>query len=181
MDYDRGLRMLKSQLETGQVLSLLTDLGSRKQNEVSYIGLSGAGTISDLGPMMQSHVARLYEMAEQENLSVTGELFCYYLSMDMKQGYFEFITCLPVKTGVVATGEFVAGTIPESETYVIEHKGEYQFLGNAWSYAMNLTRYNGIKVKTQPLGIVRYLDNPSDTDKADLLTEVILFKKWRAL
>ena len=63
MDYDRGLRMLKSQLETGQVLSLLTDLGSRKQNEVSYIGLSGAGTISDLGPMMQSHVARLYEMA----------------------------------------------------------------------------------------------------------------------
>ncbi|MCE7729689.1 SRPBCC family protein [Vibrio campbellii] len=177
MDYDRGLRMLKSQLETGQVLSLLTDLGSRKQNEVSYIGLSGAGTIPDLGPMMQSHVARLHEMAERENLPVTGELFCYYLSMDMKQGYFEFITCLPVKAGVVATGEFVAGTIPESDTYVIEHKGEYQFLGNAWSYAMNLTRHNGIKVKTKPLGIERYLNNPNDTDKADLLTEVIVFKK----
>ncbi|HDM8134404.1 SRPBCC family protein [Vibrio harveyi] len=177
MDYDRGLRMLKSQLETGQVLSQLKDLGSRKQNEVSYIGLAGAGTISEIGPIMQQHVERLFEMAEKENLPVTGELFCYYLSMDMKRGYFEFITCLPVQAGVVATGEFVAGTIPASDTYVVEHKGEYWFLGNAWSLVMSLTRQNGIKVKTKPLGIERYMNNPNETEKADLLTEVIVFKK----
>ncbi|KIF51832.1 SRPBCC family protein [Vibrio owensii] len=177
MDYDRGLRMLKSQMETGQVLSQLTDVGSRKQNEINYIGLMGAGTIPELGTVMQDHVARLYEMAERESLPVTGELFCYYLSMDMKQGYFEFITCLPVKAGVAATGDFVAGTIPECETYVVEHKGEYWFLGNAWSFVMNLTRQNGIKVKTKPLGIERYLNNPNETEKADLLTEVIVFKK----
>ncbi|WP_045389014.1 SRPBCC family protein [Vibrio rotiferianus] len=177
MDYERGLRMLKSQLETGQILSQLTDLGLRKQNEISYIGLTGAGTLSEVPSVMQEHVSRLFDMADKENLPVTGELFCFYLSMDMKRGYFEFITCLPVQTGVVATGDFVAGTIPTCETYAVEHKGEYQFLGNAWSYAMNLTRYNGIKVKTKPLGIERYLNNPNDTDKADLLTEVIVFKK----
>ncbi len=42
---------------------------------------------------------------------------------------------------------------------------------------MNVTRHNDIKVKTKPLGIERYLNNPNDTDKADLLTEVIVFKK----
>ncbi|WP_029813387.1 GyrI-like domain-containing protein, partial [Vibrio parahaemolyticus] len=98
-------------------------------------------------------------------------------SMDMKLGHFEFVTCLPVSEMVEVPNGFVFGTIPACETFVIEHKGDYQFLGNAWSLGMNLTRQNGIKVKSKPLGIERYLNNPNETPKAGLRTEVILFKK----
>ncbi|MGR5236663.1 SRPBCC family protein [Vibrio alfacsensis] len=177
MDYERGLRMLKSQLETGQVLSELIEIGSRKQNEIHYVGLTGEGATKELGPVMQQHVARLFELVAQEKLTVKGELFCFYLSMDVKRGYFEFITCLPVEAGTRVGGDFVTGTIPACDTFVVEHQGEYAFLGNAWSMAMSLTRHDGIKVKRQPLGIERYLNNPNETDKADLRTEVILFRK----
>ncbi len=177
MDYERGLRMLKRQLETGTVLSELVEVGSRQQNEINYIGLTGSGMMNDLGPIMQDHIERLFDLVEKEKLPVTGELFCYYLSMDMKRGYFEFITCLPVKAGVAAMRDFVAGTIPASDTFVVEHKGEYWFLGNAWSMAMSVTRHDGVKVKNKPLGIERYLNSPHDTEQAELRTEVILFKK----
>ncbi|MHC6801934.1 GyrI-like domain-containing protein, partial [Vibrio antiquarius] len=120
---------------------------------------------------------QLKQIVDDKGLSVNGELFCYYQSMDMQTGTFEFITCLPLDNAVTAPEGAVFGTIPESETFVVEHRGEYQFLGNAWALAMNLVRQSGMKAKTSPLGIERYLDNLQETTQDRLRTEVILFKK----
>nr|WP_321274212.1 SRPBCC family protein [uncultured Vibrio sp.] len=176
-DFDRGLKMLKSQLETGQVLSELIEIANRKQPTIYYVGIPGSGTIAELGATMSEHSHRLKEMTTAEKIPVNGAMFCYYLSMDMKQGQFEFITCLPVDNPITAPEGFVAGTIPECETFVVEHRGEYQLLGNAWAMAMNLTRHCGIKVKSKPLGIERYLNSSTETEQAGLRTEVILFTR----
>ncbi|MBR9787440.1 MAG: transcriptional regulator [Vibrionaceae bacterium] len=177
MDFDRGLKMLKSQLETGQVRSKLVEIANRKQPTIHYVGMQGAGTIPELGATISEHIIRLKEMAAAEHLSVNGAMFCYYLSMDMKLGQFEFITCLPVDSLIAVPEGFVTGTIQACETFVVEHRGEYQLLGNAWAMAINLTRNNGIKVKSKPLGIERYLNSPAETEQANLRTEVILFEK----
>lgn len=177
MDFARGLKMLKSRLETGQVLSKLVEVGHRKQLTIRYMGIHGSGTIPELGTIMSGHLSQLNDWATKESLSVNGAQFCYYLSMDMKNGKFEFITCLPVDSEVAVPQGFVSGTIDECDTFVVEHRGEYQFLGNAWAMAMNLTRHGRIKVKSKPLGIERYLNNSDDAEPADLRTEVILFKK----
>lgn len=177
MDFSRGLRMLKSQLETGQVLSKLVEVGQREQPMICYVGIQGCGKIPDLGSIMSDHLNQLNALATKQNIAVNGAQFCYYLSMDMKQGQFEFITCLPVEREVAVPEGFVSGKINECTTFVVEHKGEYQMLGNAWAMAMSLTRHGRIKVKNKPLGIERYLNSPNDTEPADLRTEVILFKK----
>ncbi|HHX8640761.1 TPA: SRPBCC family protein [Vibrio diabolicus] len=177
MDYQRGLRMLKSKLETGQVLSDLVEIGNRTQLQVHYIGIKSEASIPELGPVVEEQVHKLKQIVDDKGLSVNGELFCYYESMDMQKGMFEFITCLPLDNAVTAPEGAVSGTIPESETFVVEHRGEYQFLGNAWALAMNLVRQSGMKAKTSPLGIERYLDNPQETTLDKLRTEVILFKK----
>ncbi|HHF0560010.1 TPA: SRPBCC family protein [Vibrio antiquarius] len=177
MDYQRGLRMLKSKLETGQVLSDLVEIGNRTQPQVHYIGIKDEASIPELGPVIEEQVHKLKQIVDDKGLSVNGELFCYYQSMDIQKGMFEFITCLPLDNAVTAPEGAVSGTIPESETFVVEHRGEYQFLGNAWALAMNLVRQSGMKAKTSPLGIERYLDNPQETTQDKLRTEVILFKK----
>ncbi|MGI3037655.1 SRPBCC family protein [Vibrio diabolicus] len=177
MDYQRGLRMLKSKLETGQVFSDLVEIGNRILPQVHYIGIKGEATIPELGPVIEEQVHKLKQIVDDKGLSVNGELFCYYQSMDMQTGTFEFITCLPLDNAVTAPEGAVTGTIPESETFVVEHRGEYQFLGNAWALAMNLVRQSGMKAKISPLGIERYLDNPQETTQDKLRTEVILFKK----
>jgi DNA gyrase inhibitor GyrI len=43
--------------------------------------------------------------------------------------------------------------------------------------AMNLTRSSGVKVKSKPLGIERYLNSPDEVEQANLKTEVILFER----
>lgn len=177
MDFERGLKMLKSQLETGQVLSKLVEIANRKQPTIHYVGISGSGIIPQLGSILSEHMERLRELATNENLPVNGELFCYYQSIDVNTGQFEFVTCLPLEQEVEVPEGFVAGTIGECDTFVVEHRGEYQLLGNAWALAMNLTRNSGIKVKTTPLGIERYLNSSEQTGQAELRTEVILFEK----
>ncbi len=177
MDFVRGLRMLKSKLETGQVLSELVEVGHRKQPTICYVGVRGSGKIPELGEIMRDHISQLNALATKQNLAVNGAQFGYYLSMDMKNDQFEFITCLPVDSEVSVPQGFVSGTINACDTFVVEHKGEYPLLGNAWALAMNLTRHGRIKVKRKPLGIERYLNRPDDTEPADLRTEVILFKK----
>ncbi|AXT72514.1 SRPBCC family protein [Vibrio sp. dhg] len=177
MDFDRGLKMLKSQLETGKVLSELVEIANRKQPAIHYVGISGSGTILELGEIISDHMSRLKEMVAVENVSVNGPMFCYYLSMDMKLGRFEFVTCLPVDSPTSVPEGFVSGTIPECDTFVVEHWGEYRLLGNAWAMAMNLTRSSGVKVKSKPLGIERYLNSPDEVEQANLKTEVILFER----
>ncbi len=177
MDFDRGLRMLKRKLETGQVLSQLIEIGNRKQPTIHYVGIRGSGSILELGRIMGEHISQLNSLVTKDKLAVNGRMFCYYLSMNMKLNQFDFITCLPVEREVSVPEKFVSGTISECDTFVVEHKGEYQLLGNAWALAMNLTRHSGAKVKSNPLGIERYLNGPDDTDQADLRTEVILFLK----
>jgi predicted transcriptional regulator YdeE len=177
MDFDRGLRMLKSQLETGQVLSQLVEIANRKQPTIQYMGISGAGTIHQLGSILSEHMERLRELVANENLPVNGDLFCYYQSLDVNTGQFEFITCLPLEREVAVPEGFVSGSIHECDTFVVEHRGEYQMLGNAWALAMNLTRHAGIKVKSTPIGIERYLNNSEQSEPAEWRTEVILFEK----
>ncbi|EGR1563025.1 transcriptional regulator [Vibrio alginolyticus] len=177
MDYQRGLRMLKSKLETGRVHSDLVEIGNRTLPQIHYIGIKGVASLQELGSVIEKHVQQLEQLISDETLSVNGELFCYYQSMDMQKGTFEFITCFPLHNSVPAPQGAVTGTIPESETFVVEHRGEYQFLGNAWALAMNLVRQSGMKVKTSPLGIERYLNSPKETTEEELRTEIILFKK----
>jgi DNA gyrase inhibitor GyrI len=97
--------------------------------------------------------------------------------MKMETQFFEFITCVPIERQLSAPEPFVSGQIKACDTYVVKHTGEYQFLGNAWSMAMNASRHHKVKVKRKPLGIERYLNNPEQVTANELVTEVILFKR----
>ncbi|MFT5593913.1 MAG: hypothetical protein ACI8SR_002300 [Oceanicoccus sp.] len=177
MDYDRGLLMLKSQLETGQILSTPTILGERHQPKVHYIALKGRATIAQLGIVMQEHVAKLSAYTEAHDLSVIGPWFGLYESMDKASTESEFFTCFPIDKPVDIQPPFVCDALEECETFVIQHKGAYPFMGNAWSLAMMASRFKKIKIQDKPMGIERYVNRPQDVDDANLITEIILFKK----
>ncbi|HAS6347368.1 SRPBCC family protein [Vibrio sp. IRLE0018] len=177
MDYTRGLRMLKSAIETGHVYCKLTDLGERVMPQVHYIGVKGSATVEQVGELMQRHFDNLHDYIAEYRVPVCGELFNLYHSMSLKTGIFEFTTCMPVSYPVEAKGKFVAGMLPSMAVYAVQHKGEYQFLGNAWSFASSLTQAKRIKTKGKPMGIEKFLNRRSEVPPEQWLTEVMLIKR----
>jgi predicted transcriptional regulator YdeE len=126
---------------------------------------------------MREHIEKLLVLIEEKHIPATGALFSYYQSMKMETQFFEFITCVPIERQLSVPEPFVSGQIKACDTYVVKHTGEYQFLGNAWSMAMNASRHQKVKVKRKPLGIERYINNPEQVAAHELVTEVILFKR----
>ncbi|WP_413112934.1 SRPBCC family protein [Thaumasiovibrio sp. DFM-14] len=177
MDFERGLRMLKSVLETGEIPSDLKFIGERPFAQTHYIGIHGGSTLAGIGPAMQGQITRLLEYVDLEQVPVNGELFCLYENMKMEDGFFDYVVCLPVSEPIVVSGELVCGTLPACDSYVVEHTGAYAFLGNAWAFIMLHIRHKKIKTKQKPLGLERYLNSPCDVSEAELKTEVVVFKR----
>ncbi|MGR6871679.1 SRPBCC family protein [Pseudomonas sp. HK3] len=177
MDYDRGLLMLQSQLETGSVLSTPSIIGEHHQPKVHYIALKGRATIPKIGQAMQSHMARLNAYFEANRLSIDGPLFCLYEYMDKSTTESEFFTCFPVAHSIDIEPPFVCDTLEACDTFVVQHKGAYRFMGNAWALAITASRHQKMKIQNKPMGIERYWNHPGDHPETDLLTDVILFKK----
>ena len=177
MDFQRGLLMLKSQLETHTVLSLPTVIGERHQAKIHYIALKGRATIAELSDVMERQFTRLNLFCETHNVSVNGPAFVLYENMDKASTESEFFNCLPIEKTIEIDPPFVCDTLEACETFVVQHKGAYQFLGNAWSLAMMATRAQKIKIENCPMGIERYINTPDHVNDADLISEIILLKK----
>ena len=177
MDFDRGLRMLKSQLETGSVHSQPSVTGERHETGQFYIALKGRGAIEQLGELMQMHISKLSDYALQHNIQRNGCWFTLYESMDMHTTETEFFTCFPVEKEFNVQPPLVCDYMQPFDAFVVQHKGAYSFLGNAWALAMSATRFEKIKTQRKPMGIERYLTEPGTTTDQDALTEILLFKR----
>ncbi len=179
MDYQRGLLMLKSQLETGAVHSRVEILGQQPWPDTHYIGFNGRAALPELGPVMQNHYERLNAYLAEHGIQAAGAPFAVYHRMDMKTTVSEFTSCVPVADHSLPLGpaDMVRGRLPACNSFVIRHTGEYPYLGNAWATAMSASRFYKAKVKRVPMGIERYENDPLETPARDLITDVVLLGK----
>jgi len=179
MDFQRGLLMLKSQLETGAVHSKVDVLGQQPWPATEYIGFKGQASIKDLGPVMRAHYERLNAFMAEHNIQASGAPFALYQRMNMKTTVSDFISCIPVATKDIAQApaDMVRGQLPACNSFVIRHTGEYPYLGNAWATAMSASRFYKVKIKRVPMGIERYENDPLQTPARDLVTDVVLLTK----
>lgn len=177
MDYARGLEMLKCQLETGTVLSKLKLVGERSQEAIHYVGVSASSTIEHMPKTWENGMAQLFDAIQTQSIEVVGAPFGLYDSMDMATTHMEFVICVPVASKTPVKKPLLSDTIKPCMTYVVQHEGEYEHIGNAWNMAYSASRADKVKVKRKPMGMEVYLNDPAETEPKDLLAEVVLFKK----
>jgi len=56
----------------------------------------------------------------------------------------------------------------------VRHTGRYKNLGNAWSFIMNYTRTNKLRIQTKPFGYEFYVNSPEETTPEELISDVIV-------
>ena len=177
MDYDRGLKMLKSLIETGDILSQLDLVGSKEEELTHYVALEGTANIEELSKMIPDHYGKLHQYFIEKSIAGAGVPFTLYYDMDMKTSVCHVRNAFPVSEPVEVKPPFICDSIPKSDTYQVKHTGEYKFVGNAWAFAFFAARHNKVKVKKSPVGFERYPNDPAETQPKDLISEVVLFKK----
>lgn len=175
LDYERGLKMLKSQLELDAVHSHLEILGEQTLPAINYIGIPGQGLTQQLGLIVHSDFCRLSKKMKELDLEACGSPFVLYNRMNLSSNRHELITAIPISSPAVVEPPFICDSLPAKPAYTVRHTGSYSFVGNAWALAINSARTKKIKLLKQPFGIERYLNDPQQVEAKDLITEISVF------
>ncbi len=178
LDYDRGLKMLKRYVETGQLPSKTEVIGIGEMTSVTFVGIANsAPKLEALGETMSTDFKRLHALFEEKGWPIGHPGFSLYQQFDMFTTAAEFISAIPVEKPVTVDAPFICDTLRAGGTFTVKHTGDYEFLGNAWAMAKTVARHKKLKVRKKPMGLERYLNNPAETHPEDLQTEVVLFLK----
>ncbi|WFB35280.1 SRPBCC family protein [Kiritimatiellota bacterium B12222] len=173
MDYERGLTMLKDICELGRIPAGFVESGEEDFPGCSYVGITTECLIPELGPGMEEDFKRLKPVALNADVDQTLYPFCKYEKWNMNNGQVRYTIGFPVKRLPDSLPEgFVSGEIPANKVYVIKHNGAYRHLGNAWSLGMMLSRNKKFRAKKGQVPFEVYLNNPEETDEADLEVKI---------
>lgn len=173
MDYERGLRMLKEWIETGQVLSRTTVHGVESVGPLKVIGVRTRCTMKDIGPSMEQTIGRVHEEFDRHGLPKDGEMISVYHEFNLKQQLVDYTSGYIVPSNVAVPEGMSSWSLPAGQALRVEHVGRYDHMGNAWNAAQQNARYR--KLKQSKVGTFEiYRNNPAETAEADLLTEIYL-------
>lgn len=174
MDYERGLRMLKELIETGQVQSDVDIQGVKPTPAHSVVGVRSSCTFDQIGESMATAFHQVDEEFARQNLSRTGEAVSIYHVWDLKNKRCEYTAgYITPPTTTAANSPLSQVAIPAANSLTIRHTGRYENLGNAWSGAFQFARYKKLKLSKQVHPYEIYRNCPDETPTAELISDVI--------
>ncbi len=177
MDYDRGLKRLKDQIETGSVPSRLRFDGIDQFPGCDYLGVRSTSTIDDIGPTMQRDLERVRSAMAAASIEPAGPPVSVYHKFSPAKGTTDYSIGFPIAPTAppepIPAG-LVAGRIPATPVYKITHTGAYRHLGNAWAAGMMHARAKVFAGARKPPPFEICANTPDDTPEAELVTVVHL-------
>ena len=174
MDYERGLKMLKEWIETGQVLSKTTVQQVQSIGPLHVLGVRRQCACSEVDESMESAFGTVTEKLNESGLSTEGEKISVYHKFDMKAQTFDHTSGYIMPGPVDAPPSGIdAWNAPSLQALRVDHVGCYGHLGNAWNTAYQHVRFRKLKQGQVPPFEI-YKNEPPETPPADLLTEIYL-------
>lgn len=174
MDYERGLKMLKEWIETGEIQSQTNIRGIETVGPLKVVGVRKTCLFDNIGPSMEAAFQEATEKMTQAQLPLDGEAFSIYHHMDTKARTFDYTSgfSVPESIGEISS-EFSIWSIPQVQALAVQHLGRYDHLGNSWSAAHQCARYQ--KLKQSKAGAFEiYRNNCATTLPGELITDIYL-------
>ena len=173
MDYDRGLKMLKEELEEGKINSELEFLGTTNFEACNFIGIKTNTSFSAIDKSMEKDFTALDTFITENSIEVIGNPFSEYQKFNLVKDNVVYVAGFPVKEKPVnLPTNFFYGSLPAYKMQTVRHKGKYEHLGNAWSTIMMMERNKEFKKNKKGYPLEIYLNDPSTTAAEDLVTDI---------
>ncbi|QDV45381.1 Bacterial transcription activator, effector binding domain [Stieleria neptunia] len=172
MDFDRGLRMLKERIETGDVASQTVVNGIVQCQPYYIVGKSGRSTLADIGASMDDTFQQVQQSLADAGIATDGQWLSVYDDMNIKTQTLSYTSGMVLDEGTAAPPGLIARSLPGFNAMQITHTGRYEHLGNAWSAAHQNLRARKRKVNRKLPGVEFYLNRPENTPPEALVTEL---------
>ncbi len=174
MDYERGLRMLKEWIETGEVLSETKVEGVVSVGPLQMVGVRQQCAIQAIGESTQQAIGQACKLIQQAGLATQSQMISVYHDFNVKAQTFDFTTGYLVDEPLTTLPAGLSSwSIPTVQALRVDHFGSYEHLGNAWSAANQIARAR--KLKQCKLGAFElYKNSPEAVPPRELHTEIYL-------
>jgi len=173
MDYDRGLKMLKEELEEGSITSELMFTGGNTFEACNFIGVKTNTAFTKLSEVMTKDYTSLNNYIAGNNIEVIGNPFSEYQKFDVVKDKVVYVAGFPVKEKPVnLPANFMYGSMPSLKLHSVGHKGKYEHLGNAWSALMMMERNKEFKKNKKAFPMEVYLNNPNEVTEQEQLVNI---------
>lgn len=173
MDYERGLKMLKEWIETGEILSQTTIRGIEPVGPLRMAGIRNKCAMSEIASLMEEALCHSLQQFQDNGLPLDGQVMTVYHHFNFKTGTLDFTSGISLPDSVDVPPGMSVWSIPSVNALAVEHVGKYEHLGNAWSAAHQYARYH--KLKQSKAGTFEiYRNNPEETPPAELRTDIYL-------
>ncbi len=100
MDYERGLKMLKEWIETGQLVTKTTIRGVESVGPLRVAGVRKTCSISEVGPSMEAAFAEATQKLAQHNLPTDGDVISVYHKFEVKAQTFDYTSGFAIPESV---------------------------------------------------------------------------------
>ena len=169
-DYDRGLNMLKSLLETGDIPSSL-DFGQTEVQAMDILGVTASCSVKEVGPSMEKSFCKFGEAIATSGINPTSPPLAIYHKWDLVKGTCDYTIGAPFPAGTEAPS-LVSATIPACRCYTVKHTGPYSFLSNAWASGFGHMRAKQFKLNKKIDAFEIYQNDPKEVEANELITIV---------
>lgn len=166
MDYERGLKLLKEYVETGEVSSVTKIMGVVDVPATHYVGAAASCSLANIASSMEETFPKVTQLADG---AATGNYSgAIYHNMNIKTQQCDYTAFAPVDEAAAK------GTIPDCRAIKVVHTGSYQHLGNAWATINTYQRHKKLKKNKSIAPFEFYTNDPTSTANKDLVTEIYL-------
>lgn len=173
MDYERGLKMLKEYVETGQVCSKLDFVGEQMFDGSTFIGIKTHTTMDLMGEQMKKNFGTMSVYAKENGVEMSGLPFTQYHKFDFVTRQVEYTAAFPVKEKPSnLPNNIFFGKLEKFQMHVVRHIGKYDHIGNAWATQAIMSRNKEFKQSKKLHPFELYHNSPMDTPVEELKADI---------
>ncbi len=166
MDYARGLSMLKDYIELGSVPAHHELLGPGTFGGCTYVGITTACGIDELGARISDDFIKLNLWAKETSTQLADKALSLYRNWDIESGTCEYTAAFPVDEAPQSLPRgFESGRVPHLRVYQIRHTGAYKHLGNSWATGMQMARGKEFRTSKEFPPFERYMTLPGEVSE----------------
>ena len=173
-DYDTGLYMLRSELETGSEVPRISFEGAAEVPDQTALVIHFEGHLEDMKKAMMEGFPRLGKYVDDNKLSATGYPFTIYHKVDLGKMRFNCDMALPVPAETTSA-EFDVKSYTGGRYYKTTLRGSYEFLELAWYQAYSHLQMQKIKPQHKRASLEMYENDPATVSHTnEIITSIYI-------